>query len=75
LVLLALPLGTVLGRGLAWVIVQRLDTELYRVPLVIYPSTVGLAIAVVLAAAAVSTWIVARNLARLDLLGVLSARQ
>lgn len=34
-VALSLPVGCALGRALAWLIVQRLDTELYRVPLVV----------------------------------------
>ena len=75
LMLLALPLGCALGRGLAWLIAQRLDTELYRVPLVIDPGTYGVAMLVVLLAAIASTWIVARQVSRLDLLALLNATQ
>ena len=75
LVALALPLGCLLGRGLSWLIVQRLDTELYRVPLVISLQTVAIAVLVVVAAAMVSTWTVARHLRRMDVPAVLNARQ
>jgi putative ABC transport system permease protein len=75
LVLSALPIGCILGRGLGWLIAQNLDTELYRVPLVISPETVVVAIVVVLLAAVVSTWIVGRKLQRLDVLSVVNLRQ
>jgi putative ABC transport system permease protein len=75
LLALALPLGSLLGRALAWLIVQRLDTELYRVPLVVGAHTVAIAVLVVVAAALLSTWSVARHLRRMDLPAVLNARQ
>jgi len=71
---LALVPGCLLGYGLSWLIVQRLDTELYRVPLVISLQTVGIAVLVVLAAAAVSTWTLARRLRSMDLPAVLNTR-
>jgi putative ABC transport system permease protein len=75
LVALALPLGSLLGRGLAWLVVQRLDTELYRVPLVVSANTIAIAVLVVAMAALLSTWSVARHLRRMDLPAVLNARQ
>jgi putative ABC transport system permease protein len=75
LVLLALPLGCVLGRGLGWIIAERLDTELYRVPLIVSSGTSGLAMLVVVLAAVISTWIVGRHVRRLDVLATLNARQ
>jgi len=75
LVLFALPVGCLLGHGLAWLIARQLDTELYRVPLVISAGTTGLAILVVAAAALASTWIVARRVRHLDVLAILNARQ
>jgi putative ABC transport system permease protein len=74
LVALALPVGCVLGRALSWLIVQRLDTELYRVPLVISLQTIAIAVRVVLTAALVSTGIAARQLRRMDVPAVLNAR-
>ncbi len=41
LVFVALPLGCLMGRGLAWVMTSTFETELYRVPLVIEASTYG----------------------------------
>jgi putative ABC transport system permease protein len=75
LVPLAALLGSVLGLGLAWLVVQRLDTELYRVPLVVSAHTVAIAVLVVVAAALLSTWTVARHLRRMDVPAVLNARQ
>jgi len=75
LLAVALPLGWLLGWGLAWVIVQRLDTELYRVPLVVSAHTVGLAVLVVVTATLLSTWSVARRIGRMNLAAVLNARQ
>ena len=75
LVLLALPLGCLLGRGLGWLIAERLDTELYRVPLIISGGTNAVAMLVVVLAAVMATWIVGRHLRRLDVLATLNARQ
>ena len=75
LVALALALGCLLGVALAWLIVQRLDTELYRVPLVISARTVVITVLVVVAASLLSTWSVARRLRRMDLAAILNARQ
>jgi putative ABC transport system permease protein len=74
LVALALPLGCVLGHALSWVIVQRLDTELYRVPLAISLQTIAIAVLVVAAAALVSAWAAGRRLQRMDVPAVLNAR-
>jgi len=75
LLVVALAPGCLLGWGLAWVIVQRLDTELYRVPLVVSANTVGLAVFVLVTAALLSTWSVARHIGRMNLPAVLNARQ
>jgi putative ABC transport system permease protein len=75
LVGLALPLGSVLGYGLAWLVAQRLDTELYRVPLVVSAHTVAIAVLVVVAATLLATWTVARRLRRMDVAAVLNATQ
>lgn len=71
---LALVPGCALGYGLSWLIVQRLDTELYRVPFAISAQTLAIAVLVVVAAALVSTWSVARRLRSMDLPAVLNAR-
>lgn len=76
LVAVALPLGLVLGRLMAGAMVQSptYDTEQFRLPLVIYPSTYGLATLTVLVAAVVSGWNAWRRLDRFDIVEVLKTR-
>jgi putative ABC transport system permease protein len=75
LVLAGLPLGCLVGSGLAWFVADRFETELYRVPMVIEPSTFGWAVGVTVAATALSAFLVRRRLDRLDLIGVLKTRE
>lgn len=71
---IALPLGMLLGYGLAaFVIELSYDTELFRIPLVISRGTYAFAALVTLMAVTASSWIVRRMLDRLDLLAVLKA--
>ena len=71
----ALPLGCGLGFALAGLIVRAFETELYRVPLVVLPSTYGWAIAIGLLATALSALLVRRRVDRLDLIAVLKTRE
>lgn len=75
LTLLALPVGCLLGYGLAWMFVQAFHTEVYRIPLHIEPATYGLAILTVLIAAIASALLVRRRIDRLDLVSVLKTRE
>jgi putative ABC transport system permease protein len=75
LVFVALPLGCLAGYALAWLITSSFETELFRVPLVVEPSTFGLAVVIGLAAALVSAYLVHRRLDRLDLIAVLKTRE
>lgn len=75
LVLCALPLGSLLGYGLAGVMARAMDTKLFRVPFVIEPATYGVAIGIVAAAAALCGAWVARHVNRLDLVAVLKTRE
>ena len=75
LTFVALPLGCGLGYALASLIVQSFKTELYRVPLVILPSTYGWAMLIGLAATVVSALLVRRQVDRLDLIAVLKTRE
>jgi putative ABC transport system permease protein len=75
LIIVALPLGCVIGYGLAWLLAQSLDTELFRIPLIVDRATYGFAISVVLVSAALSGWMVRRRIARLDLVAVLKTRE
>ncbi|MDP6704967.1 MAG: FtsX-like permease family protein [Alphaproteobacteria bacterium] len=72
---LAIPLGCVLGYGLAWLSSTAFDTELYRIPLIVLPATYGLAGLVVGVAALVSAVLVAWRVARLDLVRTLKTRE
>jgi putative ABC transport system permease protein len=75
LVLLAQPLGWLIGYGFAWAMVQGFDSELYRVPLVVERSVYGWASVIVLAAALVSGLVVRRRIDHLDLIEVLKTRE
>lgn len=74
LVLLALPVGLLFGRGLALFIMASFSTETVRLPIMINPSTYSIAVIVVLSAAGLSFALVSRMLGKLDLVGVLKAR-
>ncbi len=74
LVLIALPFGLLFGRGIALFIMNSFSTETVRLPIVINSSTYSIAVLVVLTAAVCSFTLVSRMLAKLDLVGVLKAR-
>lgn len=75
LIVVALPVGCLFGRGLSGLMAAAFNTELYRVPLVIAPSTYGLAVVFALAATLVSALIVRHRLDHLDLIKVLKTRE
>ncbi len=73
-VLVALPLGLLVGRVMVQAIMAGVDPEQYRLPIVISPATYAIALGTMLAASAASGWFVRRKLDRLDLLDALKAR-
>jgi putative ABC transport system permease protein len=75
LTVLALPLGMLVGYGMAAVAVVALETEYQRFPLVIEPHTYSFAATVVLTAATVTGLIVRRRVDHLDLVEVLKSRE
>jgi putative ABC transport system permease protein len=75
LTLLAVPLGFALGTGIAWLLSRRLNTELYRIPLVLDSATFSFAVLVIVIAALFSGMLVARRINRLDLVAVLKTRE
>jgi putative ABC transport system permease protein len=75
LTLAAIPAGCGLGWGLCALMVQGMQTDLYRVPLVIEPRTYGFAAVVVLAASILSALVIQRKLNRLDLVAVLKVKE
>jgi putative ABC transport system permease protein len=75
LVFIAIPTGLVVGRSLAVVMASSAQTELFRVPLIIEPSTYALAALVIVVATVLSAITVGRRINRLDLVEVLKARE
>ncbi len=75
LIVLALPLGCLLGYGLASMMASAFDTELFRIPLTITPGTYGLSMLIILAASLLSAAIVRRRIDHLDLIEVLKTRE
>ena len=75
LIAVALPVGCLIGRGLSEVMAASFNTELFRIPLTIEPSTYGLAMMIALLATAVSGAIVRRRVDHLDLIEVLKTRE
>jgi putative ABC transport system permease protein len=75
LTLLAIPLGWLLGWGVAALIIRAAESELYRMPLVISGETYGLAFLIVAASAFISGLFVRRRIRHLDLVAVLKTRE
>ena len=76
LVAIAIPLGLVMGYGLAAFLIRfSYDTELFRMPLVINRSTYGFAAVATLLSALGSALVVRHLLDRLDLVAVLKTRE
>lgn len=72
---LAIPLGCLIGFGLAWYLTSAFATELFRIPLVIESATYAKASLITLAAAVTCAAIVRRRLDHLDLIAVLKTRE
>lgn len=75
LTLLAQPVGWGLGYAIAVAMVQGLENELYRVPLIVLPSVYAVSSGVVLLAALASALVVRRRIDRLDMIEVLKTRE
>jgi putative ABC transport system permease protein len=75
LVVLALPLGCLMGSWLAALMAAMFRTELYRVPLTIAPSTYGAAVLIALVSTGASAAVVGRRIGRLNLIEVLKTRE
>jgi putative ABC transport system permease protein len=75
LTLLALPVGAVVGHGLAKAVVASVDSEVFRIPMVVTARTLAWSALTVIVAAIVSGLVVRRRLDRLDLVAVLKTRE
>lgn len=72
---LAIPLGLVLGTWMCRVLSEISEPERIRLPMSISHRTYAFAVTVALAAWALGAWLVRRRLDRLDLIGVLKTRE
>jgi putative ABC transport system permease protein len=75
LALLAQPLGWWIGAGVARLLTDSFESDLYSVPLVLRPATFAEASLVCLLAAFAAAMIVRRRIDRLDLVAVLKTRE
>lgn len=75
LILLAIPIGYVIGYGLAALISASYNSELYRLPLIIHKATYAFTFVVVMIAAFGSGLIIRRQINHLDLIAVLKTRE
>jgi putative ABC transport system permease protein len=74
-VIVALPIGFVLGHWMVEGIASTIDPETYRLPIVVTGRSYAFAALVALGASAVSALLVRRKLDRLDLISVLKTRE
>ncbi len=75
IVLLAQPLGWLIGHGIGLVMVAAFSSDLYRVPFVIGREVFATASLIVLAAALASAIAIRRRINRLDMIEVLKTRE
>jgi putative ABC transport system permease protein len=75
LTVVAIPVGCAIGYALAALVLAGLESETYRVPLVVSTRTYLLAAVATLLFAGVSGWLVRRRLDRIDLISVLKTRE
>lgn len=75
LVFLGIPFGLLCGHGLAYTMAGTAQTELFRIPFVVEPSTDALAALTIAVAAVLSALFVGRKINHLDLVEVLKARE
>lgn len=75
MLVIGIPMGWVIGKYLALGMATGLQTELFRIPLVISDRTLGLSASVVVLSALVSSLIAVFRISRLDLIAVLKTRE
>lgn len=75
IVLMAQPLGWLLGYLFSWWVIKGFSSDLFRVPFVVSPPTFAWASLVVLTSAMVSALIVRRRVKHLNLIRVLKTRE
>lgn len=73
--LAAIPVGFLIGRGLCAYMSKALESDLYRVPLILESATYSLSATVVLTSAFISGVIISYRLYHLDLVAVLKTKE
>jgi putative ABC transport system permease protein len=71
--LIAVPIGVAIGRLFGWIVVQGLDSGLFRIPLVVEPGTDFIAIAVTMLASLAAAFLIARAAVRQNMVSALAA--
>jgi putative ABC transport system permease protein len=75
LTLVAIPVGFLIGRILCAIMIEGVQTDVFRIPLVIERSTYAFATTVVIVSACISGLIIRQKLNKLDLVSVLKAKE
>ena len=75
LTLAAVPLGCLIGQGMSAYLAKAIESDLFRVPVLIDSATYSLAVTVVVVSACLSGLIVRHRLDHLDLVGVLKTKE
>lgn len=75
LLVIGIPLGCLFGWALSALMAASFETELFRLPVVIEPSTYAMASLITLVAVLPSVLLLQRRLSRLDLIAVLKTRE
>jgi len=75
LIVAALPIGCLIGYGQAILWVATMDTDLFRLPLVVARDTFAWAVVVVIVTAVISALVVRRKLDTMDLVEALKTRE
>lgn len=73
LTLVAIPVGFVIGSMLCWMMSEALQTDIYRIPFILLPSSYATAASVILVATLMSMVIMSKKLKSLDMLSALKA--
>lgn len=75
LTLMAIPIGFLIGNGLCAYLAMKFDSDLYRIPLVLDADVYAFAALVVIVSSIISAMMIWRNLAHLDMVAVLKAKE
>ena len=75
LTLAAIPLGFLIGRGISAYLAKAIESDLFRVPVLVEPATYSLAATTVVVSACLSGLIVRHRLDHLDLVAVLKTKE